>query len=562
MTVERETMDFDVLLVGAGPANLTCAIHLMSLIEKHNKDVTDGLSQEDLIDTEDKIAIIEKGAYVGAHGFSGAVMDPITIKEFMPDFLDRGFPYESEVTHDEVYWLGKKKAYRFPILPPSFKNHGNYIISLSKVTAWLAGIAEEKGVVVLPGYSGVKLLYDKERVTGVQTDDRAVNDDGIPQEPGYQLNAKVTVLGEGPKGTLTRQLIPKFGLDKDKNVSGYELGCKEVWELPKDRVDKGKVVHTLGYPLDRRKPGGGFIYHLSDNRLALGFVTYLSSSDPFLDTHRELQNWKGHPYLLNLLKGGKAVYYGAKVVPSSGYYSIPKLTVSGAMILGDSANLVNTQRLKGIHLAMKSGMLAAETIFEALKNKDFTDRSLSQYESRFVNSTAKKELYKVRNFSQAMTKGFPFPAVYHIGFQMITGGTGLFGRLKAHDDADSTQPTDKFNQNTHLPQALKSDGITVIDKLSDVFLSNTSHNERQTSHIRIKDPSICVCECYPKYKAPCTCYCPANVYEMIENEDGKQALKVNFANCVHCKAADIKCPFKNISWGLPEGGDGPKYIMM
>ncbi|MDH4130076.1 MAG: electron transfer flavoprotein-ubiquinone oxidoreductase, partial [Spirochaetota bacterium] len=386
---------------------------------------------------------------------------------------------------------------------------------------------------------------------------------GIPQTPGYNLFSKVTVLGEGPKGTLTKQIIGKYNLDNSKNVPTYELGCKEIWELPEGRVEKGKVVHSLGFPLNKSKPGGGFIYHLSNNRLALGMVTYLSSKDPFLDTHRELQNWKNHIYINSLLKGGKCIYYGAKAIPSGGYYSIPKLTANGVMILGDSANLLNSKRLKGIHLAMKSGVLAAEAIFDGLKKDDLSEKQLSNYEYKFSDSWAKKELYKVRNFSQSMVKGFPFPAIFYVGFQTITYGNGILGRMKGESNHKSTQSIEQFyGKKVNPPENVKSDSNLIIDKLSDVFLSNTTHNEKQVSHITINNPSICKEKCYSQFGSPCTNYCPANVYEVVKTEEGGINIKVNFANCVHCKAADMKCPFDNITWMPPVGGDGPKYTIL
>ncbi len=561
MPIEREEMQFNVLLVGAGPANLTCAIHLMNLINDHNNKIKLRLIQGNPIETEDKIALIEKGSYIGAHAFSGAVMDPISIKEFLPDFLEKEFPNEGIVSNDEFHWLSKSSSYRFPFLPKPMRNNGNYIISISKVTTWMAKLAEELGVVIFPGFAGVKLLTENNRVIGVQTDDRNLDKDGIPEEPGYNLFSKITVLGEGPKGTLTRQAIPMFHLDQGRNVSTYELGCKEIWELPQGRIEKGKIVHTVGYPLNKDTPGGGFIYHLSENKIALGMVCYLSSKDPYLDPHRKLQEWKQHPYLKNLLEGGKPLYYGAKSIPSGGFYTIPKLTTDGLMILGDSANMLNSQRLKGIHLAMKSGILSAETIFNCMKNNNYTQDTLNQYETQFKQSWAYKELYNVRNFTQAMDKGFPIPAIFHLGFQMITGGKSLGSSSSIKSNHTSTQTISQF-YGSNIPKLSPIVSKELfIDKLSDVYLSNTTHNEKQQSHIIIKDKELCIKECYPQFGSPCTKYCPAGVYEIIENNNEK-SLRVNFANCVHCKAADMKCPFDNIIWSLPQGGDGPKYTML
>lgn len=558
--IQRETLEMDVLFVGAGPANLAAAIHLQNLIEAHNATSSEKL--------EPQIAILEKGQRVGDHLLSGAVLDPIALRELLPNYREQGCPIEAEVTSEALYFLTEKHKIRFPIVPPPMHNRGYYIISLNKFGAWLGQLAESKGINIFTGFAGAEMLLEGTRVVGVRTDDKGLDKFGNPKpnfEPGMNIRAKVTVLGEGPRGSLTKQIVPKLGLDRGRNPQAYETGVKEIWEIPEGRIKKGTVIHTMGFPLPADIYGGSWIYAMSDTLLSVGFVTALDAEDPTNDPHFNLQKFKTHPFVRQLLEGGKMVGYGAKTISGGGYFSMPRLYADGLLLTGESGGFLNMMRLKGIHLAMKSGMLAAETIFEALKRQDFSASTLKLYEEKFQASWAKKELYRSRNFRQAFNYGL-YIGMLRVGAQMLFGGRLLKERLPL--DADHTHMSrfsrlwrEKYRQNK---ANFKFDGKLTFDKLTDVYESKTMHEENQPCHLYIRPEiiaDICNNKCITEYGNPCQYFCPANVYEMVATDSlmGTKKLHINASNCVHCKTCDIADPYQAITWKVPEGGGGPVY---
>jgi len=564
---EREIMEVDVLFIGGGIASLSGAFHLSNLIKEHNNKVEQEGKGGRL--DEIMIALLEKGTDIGSHSISGAIMDPVALKELIPDFLEKGAPLEGEIKKEEVSLLTKKGRIKSPITPPPLNNHGNYIVSLSKVTNWLGNLVEENGVDIFPGFAGTEILYEGNRVIGVRTGDKGIDPDGNKKanfEPGIDLHAKVTVFGEGTRGSLTKGLIKKLNLDKGKSPQTYVVGVKEVWEIPEERFEPGQVFHSMGYPLKTKSYGGGFIYGMKNNMVSIGLLTGLDCEDPFLDPHLEFQKFKLHPFVAEILKDGKLVQYGAKTAPVGGYFSIPKIAFDGGVIIGDSASLFISQKIKGIHIAMKSGMLAAETILDALLKNDFSSAQLERYQASLYKSYIGKELYKIRNFHQAFQRGL-WIGLIKTGFQYILGGRILKGRLPTEPDFvhqkkiidfyGTTSPTDEQKG------IIKFDGKKTFDKESDVYYSGTIHEEQQPAHLKIPDLNICYTKCREECQNPCLSFCPANVYEMeIDEETDKPRMKLNFSNCVHCKTCDIKDPYENITWVTPEGGGGPKYTVM
>lgn len=565
--VTRETMDVDVLIVGGGAAGLSCAYKLATEIEQHNQAVAEGKIQAEPI-PEQMIVVLEKGSEIGAHSFSGAVLNPSALKELIPNYLDLGCPLDSEVKKDAVYYLSQNSAFKLPITPPPFHNVGKYIISLSKFNRWLATQCEAKGINIFPGFSAVEALYEGDKIVGVRTGDKGRDKDGNPKanfEPGLILKAKTTVFAEGTRGSLFKQVSKKLNLRAGKNPEVFEEGVKEVIQMPTGTVEAGQVIHTMGYPLSK-SIGGTFIYTIPGDKIILGLVAYLDTKDPLLDPHRELQKLKTHPFIANMIKGGKVLAYGGKTLPAGGWFSMPKLYGDGWVVCGDSASMVDVQKLKGIHLAMKSGMLAAETALAAIKKQNFDEFSLKAYEDKVHNSFVKSELYRVRNFHQTLAKGF-FTALPLIGLQEITGGRGLFDNMKAHEDASETETVAAvWGSEDALASKVENklpapDGVLMFDKLGSVYLTGTSHDEDSPNHLKLRDASVCRNVCEPKYKSPCVQFCPASVYEMLPSkvEAGKLDLQINYTNCIHCKTCDIKCPKENIDWTVPEGGGGPKY---
>ena len=567
MEDERDVMEVDVLFVGGGIACLSGALHLANLIRNHNRKVEEEGEGKKL--EEVMIALLEKGTDIGAHSISGAIMDPVALKELAPDFLENGAPIECEVIKEEVCLLTKNGRIRSPVTPPPLNNHGSYIVSLSKLTHWLGTLVEENGIDIFPGFAATETLYQDAKVLGVRTGDKGIGPDGERKsnfEPGIDLHAKVTVFGEGSRGSLTKDLIKQLGLDEGKNPQTYVCGVKEVWEVPEGRFEPGRVFHSMGYPLKSNTYGGGFIYGMKNNMVSLGLLTGLDADDPYIDPHLLFQRFKLNPYVSEIIGDGTLVQYGAKTAPVGGYFSVPKLAFDGGVIVGDSASLFISQKIKGIHIAMKSGMLAAETILDSLLNDDFSAAHLEGYEKALRNSYIGKELYKVRNFHQAFQKGL-WVGLMKAGFQYILGGRILKGRLSTEPDFVHRKKVREYH-GTESPTdeqrgIIKFDGKMTLDKESDVYYSGTTHEEQQPSHLKIPDLNICYTTCKEEYQNPCTRFCPANVYEMeIDEETGKPTLKLNFSNCVHCKTCDIKDPFENITWVPPEGGGGPKYTIL
>lgn len=550
--IVREEMEVDVLLVGAGPANLACAWRLMDLIEQ---DTAAGGSLGETV-----IMVIEKAAHVGAHSISGAVLDPVALNELIPNHRELGSPVRTKVSRDSMLYLTKSGKLPVPWVPPSMHHHGCYVISLNELSSWMGAQLEARGCQIFPGTAGAKLLLEGSKVAGVQTDDKGVSKEGHRKsnfEPGMNLRAKVSVFGEGVRGSLTKNLISQLKLDEGKNPQNYTTGVKELWEFPAGTLEPGLVYHTMGYPLDNQTFGGGFIYNLSDTLMSIGLVVGLNYRNPFTEPQALFSKMKQQPFIADLLAKGKMLRYGAKAIPEGGYWSIPKNFGDGFLIVGDSTAFLNPARLKGIHLAMKSGMLAAETIFAALKANDTTNQTLAEYDRKWRSSYIHDELYKQRNFHYMFERGvFSAP-----GFILKHLFTGFKSMPKMHEDHLSMRKTrDYFGSSIPTPDQWrpKPDGKLTFNKLDSVYYSGTNHEEDQPSHLLVSDTNICATKCVEEYGNPCQYFCPAQVYEM-EEEAGAKKLKINASNCVHCKTCDIADPYGIITWTVPEGGGGPKY---
>jgi len=567
--VDREELEFDVLFVGGGPSNLTALWRLLDLIEARKLE---GLT----------IGLIEKGDEIGDHAFSGAVLDPIALKELCPDYLQRGFPSEGEVREEEVWLLTSERGgFKFPFTPPYFRNHGHPVVSLSRMVRWMASEIEKReipgvDVMLLPGFSGIQVLWEDgpeggRRVIGVQTADKGVNADGTKRsnfEPGNRLKAKVTVFGEGPRGNLGRDLEEGLGLQKDAlNPQVYEMGVKEVWEVPEGQVPEGFVLHSTGWPLASGESGGSFVYGLSGNRVAVGYVISLDTADPFADAHLVLQKFKTHARIARLLKGGKLLQYGGKALAIGGWHSMPRLAFDGGLLVGDAAQMVNAARLKGIHLGMKGGLCAAEAIVDALVADDFSETRLQAYAQSFLDSWAGRELRETRNFHRIVAHGLTPWAGLQLGVGLLAKGWVPGDPLASPADAAGTETVERFYGKAGLKASqvepgLKFDGEKLISKLDDVYQSGVMHDEHQPCHLKIvKGDAVCVA-CWEAKGSPCTVFCPAQVYEMHPDEQGRvHKVEIAFSNCVHCKTCDIKCPEQNVVWTPPEGSGGPKYTL-
>lgn len=548
MAIQREQLEADVLIVGAGPAGLSCALHLANLIKKHNAS---GAKPE--LSTEN-IYVLEKGREIGAHQLSGAIMNPKALAELVPDY-EKSAPLDTPVTDSAALIFTEKSSFRIPITPPPFKNASNYIVSLSKLVKWMGELVEATGVNVFKEFGGAELIYEGDGIAGVITEDKGLDKNSKPKAnftPGYELRAKVTVLAEGTRGSLTKQLVDKKHLD-NINPQSYGIGIKELWDVQPGKIKPGFVAHTLGWPVSTKMYGGGWIYGLSNNRVSIGLVIALEYEDPRFDPHAAFQKWKTHSYLRKILDGGKLVRYGAKSLPYGGWYAMPQNFVDGGLIVGDSGSFLDSQRLKGIHLAIKSGMLAAETIFEALKKENYSANTLRLYKDKIDNSYIREELWKVRNFHQSFRTGM-LSGFFHAGLQQITGGRGLIDPMRAHA---GNEAYDKIH-GSPSPERFKGDGKLTFDRLTDVYHSGTRHDEDQPCHLKVHDLNICATRCVEEYGNPCQYFCPAAVYEMVKEGAG-QKLKINAANCVHCKTCDIADPYQIIDWVVPEGGGGPNY---
>ncbi|MDY6837673.1 MAG: electron transfer flavoprotein-ubiquinone oxidoreductase [Thermodesulfobacteriota bacterium] len=558
MASSREQIEFDVLFVGGGPANLAGAVHLMELAKGKGQDL--------------EVALIEKGDAIGAHALSGAVLNPRALKELVPDYREAGCPIEKDVRGDALYFLTERCHYAIPFVPNHMRNEGCHIISLSRFVRWLATVAEGLGVNLFAGFAGKEVLYGKDgkSVVGVRTGDKGLGKDGKPKsnfEPGIDILARVTVFGEGARGSLVGSAAERLKLFAGRVPQTFETGIKEVIELPEKNYFTGSDandLHLFGYPLGLNTHGGGFVYEMADNRVALGLLTALSYQDPMLDLYEEFMRFKGHPFLRGIIKGGRVIEQGARVVGSGGYFTVPKLAVDGAMFVGATASMFNAPALKGIHTSMKSGMLAAETILESFTQDNFKEETLLHYEDLFEESWLKQELYVGRNFAQAASKKGPLKLL-HLGIQYLTGGRGLFEKMSVPKDSKTLKPLrpGALDPSERRYGHHDDDGTLFVDKLTGVYLSKTHHLEDQPCHLVVKDLQLCVTRCYETYRSPCTRFCPGNVYEMgVDETTQERRLKLNPSNCLHCKTCDIKDPYDNITWTCPEGGDGPGYTVL
>ena len=558
MVVEREILEVDILFVGAGPACLSGALHLRNLIDMHNQRLPPHQNKLDV-----SIAVIEKGRAIGAHSLSGAILDPRALEELFPNYRELGVPLATPVTQDDIYYLTPSGKIPFPVIPPPLNNHGNYIISLNRFVQWLGEKAEDRGIDLYPGFAGTELLLEGDHLIGIRTGDKGINKEGIRKasfEPGVDILAKAVVFGEGARGSLTKQLVERLKLDQERNPQVYAIGVKEIWELSEQSSLKGRVIHTLGFPLRHENYGGGFFYDMGTH-LSVGLVIGLDYKDPYLDPHQAFQRFKTNPFISSLLKDAKLAHYGAKAIPEGGYYSFPKSTFKGGLIIGDSAGLLNSQRLKGIHLAMKSGMVAGETLMEALLNNDFSHKGLAAYEHRLKASWIEEELFRVRNFHQGFQQGL-LPGIINGGLQMLTGGRGWKDPLKTKAGHERMRKIQEYYPASGAePGGLEIDEKLTFSKATNVYFSGVKHEEDQPAHLLITDYDICNRRCVKEYGNPCQRFCPANVYEMVEREEGKgKQLRLNPSNCIHCKTCDIMDPYQIINWVPPEGGGGPNYV--
>jgi electron-transferring-flavoprotein dehydrogenase len=546
MDIQRDSMEFDVLVVGGGPAGLAAAIRLKQLAAEGGRELA--------------VCVIEKGSEIGAHTLSGAVIDPRALNELIPDWKAQGAPLETEVTHDEVMFLTATKAIHTPqwAIPAGLKNHGNYIASLGNVVKWLGQQAEALGVEIYPGFAAAEILYTESgAVRGVATGNMGVGRDGEPTDafqPGMELLAKYTLFAEGSRGHLGRQLIARYALDRDSDPQSYGIGIKELWEIEPSKHRSGLVVHTAGWPLDNDTYGGSFLYHFGENKVSVGFVVGLAYQNPWLSPFEEFQRYKTHPAIRSTFEGGKRLSYGARAITAGGIMSLPKTVFPGGALIGCDAGFLNASRIKGSHAAIKTGMLAAEAAFEALGAGRSADE-LVAYPQAFRASWLYDELWQARNFKQWMSKGLVVGTI-GVGIeQVVLGGKVPWTLHHKHADHECLRPASAFTPIVYP----KPDGKITFDKLSSVFISNTNHEENQPAHLTLKDPSVPVKVNLAIFGGPEQRYCPAGVYEYVKNDDGSDRLQINAQNCVHCKTCDIKDPTQNIVWVVPEGGGGPNY---
>ncbi|MFT5888397.1 MAG: electron-transferring-flavoprotein dehydrogenase [Zhongshania sp.] len=551
--MERESMEFDVLIVGAGPAGLAAACKIRQLSESTGKDIS--------------VCVVEKGSEVGAHILSGAVLEPSALNELFPDWKEKGAPLNTPVTRDDIYYMvNAEKAIKVPsfAVPKTMHNEGNYIISLGNLCRWMAEQAEGMGAEIYPGFAAAEILFnDNGSVKGVATGDMGIAADGSHKDsymPGMELHAKYTMFAEGCRGHLGKQLMEKFDLNAGKDPQHYGLGIKELWKIDPAKHEEGKVIHAAGWPLaENGAAGGSFLYHIEDNQVSIGLITDLCYDNPYLSPFEEFQRFKKHPTIMQYLEGGERISYGARAISKGGLQSLPKMTFPGGLLIGCDAGTLNFAKIKGSHTAMKSGMIAAEVVHKAITENERSGEELTEYKEAFENSSVYKELYEQRNFGPAQHKfGNLFGSAYAFVDLNLFGGKLPWTMNDTHPDHAEMKLAADCKEITYP----KPDNKITFDRLTSVFLSNTNHEENQPCHLTLKDPELPIRDNLPKYAEPAQRYCPAGVYEVIEDAAGTPKFQINGQNCVHCKTCDIKDPAQNIVWVTPEGLGGPNYPNM
>ncbi len=560
---ERESMEVDVLYVGAGPANLASAYHLNKQVEAHNERAAEE-GREPI--EPPVILVIEKAGSVGEHQLSGAVINPRAIAELMPDFVEQGFPTEHIVTDSQFVAFTRKRTLKVPICPPQFQKKGYHVASLSNVVKWMAEKCEEAGIEIYPGFAAAKILTDGDKVIGIRTGDMGIDKNGEHKptyQPGMDIHARVTVLGEGVRGSVTKQLIDLFGME-GQNPQTYETGIKEIWRVKKEKHRPGRVIHGSLFPDAFSEMSGMWLYDMKDDLVSFGHVTPINSENPYNDPHLKAQEFKTTPFMRDLLDGAELIRYGAKCIPTGGLFAQPKLYTNGALLVGDGASMLNIMKLAGVHMAMKTGMLAAETIVSALAKDDFSATTLGDYSESYRNSWAYEEHLEGRNFTGSVEISPLFLMAVNTPLMMITKGRGLIDNIKTHPSHSSIKKIWDLPRAKREKPVFEFDGVLTFSKEHLVGFSGTHHEADQPPHLKVADTDVCSTLCARDYGNPCESFCPAAVYEMVDDSEnpGSQTLFIHHENCVHCKTCDIADPYQIITWTTPEGGDGPDYERM